>query len=184
VPFDFTEPAAGAAYLTSDILGRLPTAVIVYGTVREAGANRFAAEEMQSRFLDQYESRVPLYKDFEVSDELLRHRDVVFIGRPESNSALAAWSEKLGLSYAGAAFTIAGGTHASEREALLYAAQNPLDPAHMVLTVAGNDALRTVKAAARLEAPAEYVLFDDGNPPRDGFVAEGAAVRRNPTANR
>ncbi len=175
VRFDFTEPADGPAYLASDITRRLASAAIVYGTVRDAGANRYTAEQMQTRYLDRYESQVPVYKDFEVSDDLLRHRDVVFVGRPEANPALAAWAEKLGLAWQGANFKIDGDVHASEREALVYAAKNPLDAGHMVLTVAGNDALRTVKAA-RLEAPAEYVLLDDGNPPRNGFVGQGAAV--------
>jgi hypothetical protein len=147
----------------------------VYGTVREAGANRYAAEQMQLRYLDRYESEVPVYKDFEVSDDLLRHRDVIFVGRPEANSALAAWAGKLGLAYQGAGFQIDGDVHASEREALVFAAKNPLDAAHMVLAVAGNDALRTVKAS-RAEAPAEYVLLDDGNPQRSGFVGQGAGV--------
>jgi hypothetical protein len=169
VRFEFTEPADGPAYLTTDIARRLASAVIVYGTVREAGANRYAAEQMQTRFLDRYESQVPIYKDFEVSDDLLRHRDVVFVGRPEANSALAAWAEKLGLSYQGAGFRIDGDVHASEREALVYAAKNPLESSHMALTVAGNDALRTVKAS-RLEAPAEYVLLNDGKPPLNGFI--------------
>jgi hypothetical protein len=175
VRFEFTEPADGPAYLASDITSRLASAVIVYGTVREAGANRYAAELMQTRFLDRYESQVPIYKDFEVSDDLLRHRDVVFVGRPEANSALASWAEKLGLSYHGAGFRIDGDMHASEREALVYAGMNPLDSSHMVLTVAGNDALRTVKAS-RLQAPAEYVVLDDGNPPRNGFIGEGATA--------
>jgi hypothetical protein len=170
VKFDFTEPADGPAYLATDISSRLATAVIVYGTVREAGANRYAAEQMQAHFLDRYESRVPLYKDFEVSDDLLRDRDVVFVGRPESNSALAAWAAKLGVAFDGASFKLDGDVHASEREALVYAARNPLDASHMVLVAAGNDALRTVKAS-RLEARAEYVLLDDGNPPRNGFIA-------------
>ena len=178
VPFDFTEPGDGPAYLTSDINRHLATAAIVYGTVREAGANRYAAEQMQHRFLDRYESQVPVYKDFEATDEALRHRDVVFVGRPETNSALAAWAEKLGLSFDGAEFKIDGGTHASEREALVYAAKNPLDASHMVLMVAGNDALRTVKAS-RTEAPAEYVLIDDGNPVRNGFIGEGAAAEES-----
>ncbi len=170
VPYRFTEPADGPAYLTADIGRRLATAVIVYGTAREAGANRYAAEQMQSRFLDWYESRVPVYKDFEISDDLLRHRDVIFVGRPEANSALAAWAAKLGVTFAGASFRIDGEVHASEREALVFAATNPLDPAHMVLTVAGNDALRTVKAS-RLQAAAEYVLLDDGTPARNGFLS-------------
>ena len=183
VQFEFAEPPDGPAYLTSDILSRLASAVIVYGTVREAGANRYAAEQMQTRFLDQYESQVPIYKDLEVSDDLLRHRDVVFVGRPEANSALACWAEKIGLLYDGAGFKINGDVHASEREALVYAASNPLDALHMVLTVAGNDALRTVKAS-RLEAPAEYVLLDDGNPPRNGFIEPGAASAETPGQHR
>jgi hypothetical protein len=179
VRFQFTEPAAGPAYLANDIGRHLASAVIVYGTVREAGANRYAAEQMQSRFLNWYESEVPIYKDFEVSDDLLRTRDVVFVGRPEANSALAAWAEQLGLSYQGASFKLNGDVHASEREALVHAARNPLDPSHMVITVAGNDALRTVKAS-RLDARAEYILLDDGDPPRTGFLGQGPATVDEP----
>jgi len=146
VPFEFSEPEDGPAYLVADIYRRLAAAILVYGTGREAGANRYAAEQIQSRLLDDYESAVPISKDFEVSDELLRHRDVIFIGRPEANSALAAWAGRIGLDYPGAAFRIDGAVHASEREALLFSAKNPFDPAHMVLVVAGNTALRTVKA--------------------------------------
>ena len=97
VAFEFAEPGDGPAYVASDIARRLPTAAIVYGTVREAGANRYAAEQLQSRFLEQYESRVEIYKDFEATPDLLQHKDVVFVGRPEANSALAAWAEKLGV---------------------------------------------------------------------------------------
>jgi hypothetical protein len=159
--FEFAEPADGPGYMTTDINSRLSSAVLVYGTDRDAGANRYAAEQMQSQFLDFFESAVPIYKDFEVSDELLRHRDVIFVGRPEANSALAAWAEKLGLKYQGAAFDIDGKTHASEREALLLAAKNPLDASHMVLVVAGNDALRTVKSL-RARAASDHVVFEDG----------------------
>ena len=172
--FDFPEPGDGPAYLTSDIGRRLATAAIVYGTLRDAGANRYAAEQMQNRFLDQFESRVPVYKDFEASSDVLTHRDVIFVGRPEANSALAAWAEKLGLEYQGAAFKIDGEWHASEREALLLAARNPFDASHMVLVIAGNDALRTVKAT-RAEAMSEYVLYSEGAPPAAGFIGMGTA---------
>jgi hypothetical protein len=159
VPFDFSEPEDGPAYLLNDIYRRVPTAILVYGTGREAGANRYAAEQIQSDLLESYESAVPIYKDFEVFDDLLRHRDVVFIGRPEANSALAAWAAGIGLDYPGAAFRIDGAVHASEREALLLAATNPLDPAHMVLVVAGNSALRTVKAWSAGLTQADHVIL-------------------------
>ena len=147
VPFEFTEPADGPAYSVSDIGRRLATAVLVYGTQREAGANRYAAEQLQTIYLSQFESQVPIYKDFEVTPDLLAHKDVIFVGRPEANTALAAWASAIHLDYPSAMFTIDGQSHAGEREALTFAAKNPLDPTHMVLVLAGNDALRTVKLA-------------------------------------
>jgi len=170
VAFEVAEPGDGPAYVAADIMRRLGTAAIVYGTVREAGANRYAAEQLQSHYLDRYESAAPIYKDFEVSGDLLEHRDVIFVGRPEANSALAAWASRLGLDYQSGSFQINGHVHASEREALVLAAKNPLDPTHMVLVIAGNDALRTVKAANAGAGGAEYLVMDDGNPPTAGFI--------------
>jgi hypothetical protein len=163
VQFEAPDPGDGPAYLITDIERRLGSAIFVYGTNRDAGANRYAAERMQTDFLNQFESKVAIYKDFEVNDQLLREHDIIFVGRPEANSALAAWSDKIGLKYTGAMFEIDGVHHASEREALLLAAKNPLDPAHMVFVVAGNDALRTVKAL-RAAAVAPYAVFEDGVP--------------------
>jgi hypothetical protein len=96
---------------------------------------------------------------------------VVFVGRPEANSALAVWSGRLGLNYEGAAFKIDGDAHASEREALILATENPLDAAHMVLIVAGNDALSTVKAQSAELSSDEYVIFRDGGDPTKGFIS-------------
>jgi hypothetical protein len=175
VTFTPPDPGSGAVYLTSDIRHRLASAVLVYGTVREAGANRYAAESLQHDFLNLYESQVPIYKDFEATDEVLLHRDVIFVGRPEANSALAAWQQKFGLDYTGASFRVADRVHASERDALLLAAQNPLDPAHMVLVVAGNDALRTVKLARSIrdaEEAVEYAVLNDGRKTKSGFLGK------------
>lgn len=168
---DTTDPADGPAYLVNDIWRRLPSAVIVYGTLRDAGANRYAAEQLQQNFLNGYESEVPLYKDFEVSDDLLRHRNVVFVGRPEANSALARWSAQLGLDYVGATFKINGDMYASEREALILAEKNPLDPTCMVLLVAGNDALSTVKARSIDLTADQYIIVRNGSSAVKGFLA-------------
>jgi hypothetical protein len=167
---DTIDPPDGPAYVAGDIRARLSSSVIVYGTLREAGANRYSAEQLQTHFLDYHESQVPIYKDFDVSDELLQHRDVVFLGRPESNSALARWAEKLSLDYSGAAFKIDGKMHASEREGLILAATNPLDATHMVLVIAGNDALSTIKAEKADLSNDEYEIFKDGAESVRGFI--------------
>jgi len=161
--FEFTEPADGPAYLPGDIGARLASAVIVYGTAAEAGVNRYAAERLRNGYRDGQQMEVPIYKDFEVSEETLRSHDAIFVGRPETNSALAALSGKIALDYSGAMFKIDNQTYASERNSLVLAAKNPFDATHMVLVYAGNDPLHTVEALNGAGRQPEVVL-EDGKP--------------------
>ena len=157
-------------YVASDIRERLGSAILVYGTMAEAGANRYAAEELQKHFLRSLESAVPIRKDFEVGEEELRGHDVIFVGRPESNSALAAWQDKIGLHSSGGLFQIAGQDHASEREALVLAAANPLNAHHMVLVLAGNSALQTVLLTRAGWDETQYSILDSGREIASGFT--------------
>ena len=159
----------GPAYLARDITGRIGSALIVYGTLRDAGSNRYAAEQLRNNALNWFESAAPIRKDFELTEEDLRTHDVVFVGRPESNSALAAIAGRIGLNYEGALFRINGADHASEYEALEFAAANPLDPKRMVLVVAGNTALETVKIATNT-GPAQYAIYRSGKETDSGFL--------------
>jgi hypothetical protein len=97
---------------------------------------------------------------------LLSGKDVIFIGRPEDNSSLAAWLGKIGLDYHGAVFKIGEKTYASERDALVYSAKNPLNPTHMVLIYAGNSPLETARS---LEAAGDKaaIILCDGKPTQD-----------------
>lgn len=158
----------GPAYLPEDISRKLDSAVIVYGTVLEAGTNRYAAEQLQTRYRERNQREVPIYKDFEIDDTLLAGKNVIFVGRPEANSALAAWREKIGLDYQGAVFKVDGRIYASERDALVYAARNPLDPTRMVLVYAGNSPLETARALdANAAMPAS--VLEDGKPAKSEF---------------
>jgi hypothetical protein len=151
----------------------LANAVIVYGTVTEAGANRYAAERLQAEFLDGFESRVPLLRDYEVTPDQLRLRNVVFVGRPETNSMLASWADRVGLHFDGNTFGIRGVEHGSENDSLLYAAANPLDRTNKVLVFAGNSAIATVRVAeatAHSREIAQYAIYDQRKLVDSGFV--------------
>jgi hypothetical protein len=171
VKFAMPPDPGGPMYVLTDLRQRFASTLIVYGTLAEAGANRYAAEELQKRFYRALETQAPVRKDFEVTDTDLRTHDIVFVGRPETNSALAAWQEKLGLDYSGAMFRIAGSEHASEYEALALAATNPLDRHHMVRVLAGNSALQTVLLLTKGEFDdTQYVIFDSGKEIASGFL--------------
>jgi hypothetical protein len=158
--YEVPDPGDGPAYLPGDIRSRLASAVIVYGTDREAGTNRYVAERLQAHYRERFQHDVPIYKDFEASASSLGHRDVIFVGRPETNSTLAGWQEQIGLNYQGAMFELDGKTFASERDGLVYAAKNPLDSTHMVLVYAGNSPLETSRAMEATGDKAALVLED------------------------
>jgi Phospholipase B len=167
------EPGSDArpVYMADVLPERLSSTLIVYGTVLEAGSNRFAAEQLRKKFLDRFESEVPLRKDFEVTDDELKTHDVVFVGRPETNSALAAWKDRLALQYDGAEFRAKAGTHGGGAEALVMAAANPLDPKHVVIVIAGNSALETVRVSAAMPFDrSEYAVWLEGRRGESGFL--------------
>lgn len=162
VKYQVPDPGDGPAYLPGDINRRLASAVIVYGTAHEAGTNRYVAEQLQARYRDRNQQDVPVYKDFETNEDLLSKKDVIFIGRPEVNSALDAWSPKIGLDYNGASFKVAGNIYASERDAVIYAAKNPVDATHMVLVYAGNSPLETSRSLEATGSDKVAVILYDG----------------------
>ena len=170
VNFSLPPDKGGPTYLASDIRKRLSSSILVYGTRTDAGANRFAAEELQKHFFRWLESEVPIRKDFEVSNEELRTHDVIFVGRAESNSVLASWEDKIGFQSSNGMFSIAGRDHASETEALVFAAANPLDQHHMVLVLAGNSALQTVLLTKVGWSETQYSIFDSGKEMAAGFL--------------
>jgi len=162
----------GPKYTAGMLRSRLASTIIVYGTLAEAGANRYAAEQWQKQFLNQYESAVPICKDFEVSDLKLAPRDVVFIGRPETNSALARWAKQIGLDYEGGVFRAGGKEHSSENESLIWAAANPADGGHMVIVAAGNSPLSTVLATRESLGEYQYAVAAGARQSESGFTHE------------
>ena len=154
----------GPAYLLSSFGSRLSNAIIVYGTVSEAGTNRYAAEQLQRECLNWYEGEVPVRKDFEATAEVLASRNIVFVGRPETNSALAEWASRLGLVFDGASFTLESKSHASEYEALAQIFEHPQDPKKMVLVLAGNSPLETVRLAKQPPMDRKVSVVRTGKP--------------------
>jgi hypothetical protein len=159
----------GPQYVASDINQRLANALIVYGTTTEAGANRYAAEQLQKHYLDRFEAAVPIFKDFELSEADLANHDVIFVGRPESNSAV-----RLEVDYKGGSFQIGGHTCGSESCGLILAASNPLNPRYMLLLIAGNRALETVRLSAAQLPRAEFAILEAGRQIGSGFLERRA----------
>ena len=161
----------GPAYSLNHIIARFQNALIVYGTSSEAGANRYTAERIQLHLQNIYEAAIPIVKDFELTEDLLKTHSVIFIGRPETNAALERLGGRLPVSFDGAAFTVDGKTYASEYEALALAADHPTDPKKMLLVLAGNTPLETVRFQEFSPDRNQYQVLRDGKVTASGYIA-------------
>jgi hypothetical protein len=166
------------ARVPNSIGAHLDSALIVYGTVREAGSNRYAAEQIQQKFINWLEHEIPVRKDFEMTDADLQSHDVIFVGRPDTNSALSAWKAKLGLQYEGGAFHVDNEDYASEYDGLVIAGVNPLDPKRLAIVMAGNTALETVKMVNSFPPRgAEFTVYENAREVASGFTSPRPAQR-------
>ncbi|HWF45965.1 MAG TPA: C45 family autoproteolytic acyltransferase/hydrolase [Bryobacteraceae bacterium] len=160
----------GPLYIAEFNQQDLANSIIVYGTVTEAGANRYAAEHLQSKALDRMEKSIPMFRDYEVTEADLRSHNVIFVGRPETNSALADWAEKLQLPFDGDTFTLGKTAYGSENDSLLMGVANPDDRTKKVLIIAGNSAIATVRGVSDPANEAQYAVLDHDHVVGSGFL--------------
>ncbi len=147
-------------------LSRLDSTVIVYGTDREAGANRHTAELLQAQLNRYFERQAPVLRDFELTPEIEKSHTIFYVGRPETNSAVHG---EFLAKFDGAAFTLDGKTYAHERDGVACAAENPLNPGQMVVLLAGNSALETVRQADFGPEPFTCQVSRQGKPAASVF---------------
>lgn len=144
---DLNIPEVGSERLLSGLIRRLGEAVIVYGTEREAGANRYAAEVLQKQLNGWYETQVPIVRDFELTGADAESKTLIFIGRPETNSALRAQAPGALPKFDGATFEVGGTVYADQRNGLAWAGRTKCPEPHMAVVLAGNSAAETVRLA-------------------------------------
>src|SRR5205823_6196874 len=128
------------------------------------------AEELQKTIVRHWSNMtVPIKSDKDVTDDELKKRHLVLIGRPDSNTILARVKDSLPITFGRRSFVVAGDTYAHMDSAVIVAGENPLNPRFSVVVIAGlspSATLRTAPLLIHSASPAEAVVFAHGKPPR------------------
>ncbi|MFL5341875.1 MAG: C45 family autoproteolytic acyltransferase/hydrolase [Gemmataceae bacterium] len=125
----------------------LEETLIVYGTWDEEAANRDAAFELQDALRRSGPNiTVPVKSDQEASPEYLKGKNLLLIGRPETNRLVADLAEQGPIRWGPRSFTIRGDTYAHANSGVIYAL-----PVHdrVAVIIAGLGAEATRSAATR-----------------------------------
>jgi hypothetical protein len=143
---------------------QLDKAVIVYGTLAEADAQREAAFHLQRKLAARWANlTIPVKADTEVSEHELKDVHIVTIGRPTTSRLTARLAGALPLTFGTVSVAIAGETYAHPHTAVVAAGPSPLAAGRSVVVFAGLSAEGTWSCVRRFPdhggASAEVVLM-------------------------
>jgi hypothetical protein len=146
-------------------------ALIVYGTLKEADAQREGAEHLQRGIATRWSNlTVPIASDAEVTNADLSAHHVLLIGRPDSNAVLARMGNALPVRFGPGSFVVRDEHYAHPATAVIAAGSNPLNARYSVVVFAGLSAEATWRCAQqvaeRRSPPAEVWLWASKAKPR------------------
>ena len=145
-------------------------ALMVYGTQREARANREAAEILQRLIAARWHNfQIPIRSDLEVGDKDLEERHLVLVGRPACNAIAARLARHLPVRFGDASFAL-GDAACGRPDAAVVAAGDLPGGRWSVVLYAGLSAEATWRLARRprdaFTTPCQALLFPAGEAPR------------------
>ena len=107
---------------------------------------------------------MPIVADQDATDEVLKGKHVVLIGRPVTNSVTKRFVKAFPVTFGQDSATVNEKVYAHERTAIVAAGVNPVDAKYSVVAIAGFSADATYCAAESIiDAPsAEVLIFPRG----------------------
>jgi len=152
-------------------------AMIIYGTRAESQATREAAELLQRKILRRGSNvLVPLKADSEATDDELRNRHLLLVGRPAVNSVTARCAKSLAVRFDEGSFSLRGEKYAHADSAIVVAGDSTFSPRWSVVVYAGLGARATRRAVESLPdrggQPAQVLLLPRGQKARRMCLGE------------
>jgi hypothetical protein len=157
----------GSLYAIQSFEEERDKTLIVYGTRDEEAGNRSAAEILQNIIRTHWSNEtVPVKADREVTDDDLRNRHLLLIGRPDTNRVVERFGDAFPVTFGWRSFTICGDIYAHAGSAVLAATANPLNARYSAVVLAGLTAEATTRTAELIyhkeSAGADVMILPNG----------------------
>jgi hypothetical protein len=168
-----------------DDIQRHPT-LVIYGTAKpdETAANKLVAEFAAA--IPHATLRFPVKADVDVTDDDLKSKSLILIGRPETNKIAAALADALPVHFEKNALTFRGKRHEGADVGISLIHPNPKNAGEYVVLHAGVGPQGTLASRHVPALAPDYVVYDRriialrstlvlwGTPVRDGGFFDGS----------
>jgi hypothetical protein len=166
-----TAKSNGGPYSIFSFQADLEQTMIVYGTTDERDSQREAAAMLQQAIREHGSNiTLPIRADTEVTEDDLKHRHLLLIGRPETNALVKKYHKSLPISFGSGSFAVREDVYAHPDTIVLAAAENPANKRYSLVVLTGLGAASTQAAIPALTRhgghPAEVMILPHGAGPR------------------
>jgi transglutaminase-like putative cysteine protease len=137
-----------------------PDLVVIYGTVKEAGANKRAAERFNEDYLG-LDDKI-LRTDVDLGDEDLKARVVILIGRPETSRIATRFQDAFPIRFRKDHFSWQGTNYEKPTQGVAQIVENPQDATGLVILYAGLTEKSTLQICDSYlyDLDASFAIFD------------------------
>jgi hypothetical protein len=136
--------------------------IIVYGTTREIEANHTLALRFQKTAADRFtEILLPVKKDCEVTEEMLKNNDFILMGGAYDNGLVKSIAAKSGLKLGNSFFTWKGKTYSNSNDGIMIVLPSPYNQNKIVTLIISNSALQLYQMCKNFPRIPSYALFKD-----------------------
>jgi hypothetical protein len=137
-----------------------PEFIIIYGTSREAQANKTAAQRFNNDYLELDGEIVKA--DTDVNDADLKTKCVFLIGRPETNKIAQQFKYSFPIKFDGARFTWQGTAYNKPTQGVAQVIESPIDGKGLMVIYAGLSPEATLKLCdlELYDSDCSYIIFD------------------------
>ncbi|NQT04158.1 MAG: hypothetical protein HQ580_19185 [Planctomycetes bacterium] len=137
-----------------------PNYTLVYGTIKEAEANKATAERFNKNYLGLGAEKIKA--DVDVNEADLKTKCVVLIGRPETNKVAQQFKDIFPMKFDGGKFTWQGTTYDQPTQGVAQVVENPNNAQGLMMMYAGLSPEATLKFCDLYlyDAKASFVVFD------------------------
>lgn len=147
-------------YTFSNFYDDFSKTLIVYGTTREIEANHTLALRFQKTAADRFtEILLPVKKDCEVSEEMLKNNDIILLGGSYENNLVKRISDLLGLKFNNSYFEWNGKLYSNSDDGLILVIPNPYNKNRMITIFLSNSALQLYNMVKSLPRIPSWALF-------------------------
>jgi len=163
-------------FLSTNFFDEFAQSVLIYQTSREIEAAHTLALRYQTLLADTFsEVLIPLYKDYEVPQEILKTKNLIICAQPGGSDLLTTILRQIGLQFGNGYFYFQNKLYNQEDDGLVLVLPSIFNHQRFMLLIIANSSLQLYQMTKNFLPPLQWGIFKKDRLSEQGFFYPAAS---------